>query len=204
MNTADWDRCLTHTRKAHEAHARLSEFCPFPDDITPKDVTPHYIAAADLFARDDTLVSTTYPKLLASVRTAGDNARWRETYKDTAIGQSFLDRFGCYALIGQGGAFDSAKMWAWFVYMPAGLDYPFHHHPGEEAYLVIAGGGLFRRAGKPEAELGEGEMMIHTAYEPHALVTTSQPILAYVVWRNGFETGPVLTDEVHMTGYVRT
>ncbi len=197
-----WDRCLARAREVHEAQAALLEFCPFPDDLRPQEVAPYHIPAADLFAADSALVSKTYPELCNAVRAGGDHALWRETYKGTAIGQSFLDRFGCYALIGPGGAFDSATMWAWFVYMPAGLDYPFHHHPGEEAYLVIAGGGRFRRAGKPDAELGEGDLMIHGANEPHALVTAGKPILAYVVWRNGFGTGPVLTDDTFLAGCV--
>lgn len=194
MTEAAWNRCLARARAAHEAHAELSAFCPFPDDVHPQPVNAHHINAAALFAGDASLVSHRYTSLCAAARSLGDHAAWRETYKETSIGDDFLDRFGCYSLVGQGGAFHSAKMWCWFVYMPAGLWYPFHHHPAEEAYLVIAGGGRFLRAGKPDAPLTEGMLMVHQANEPHALETTDEPILAYVVWRNGFDTAPVLTD----------
>jgi quercetin dioxygenase-like cupin family protein len=120
-------------------------------------------------------------------------AKWRETYKDTDIGDDFMNRFGCYCLIGEGGAFQSQTMAACGVYMPPHLHYPWHHHPAEEMYRVIGGAGRFLRKDMPDEWLTAGDACEHLSNQPHALDTEDSPIMAYVVWRNGFETPPVLT-----------
>ena len=43
-----WDRLLAEARAMHEADEALTEFCPFPDDVTPQEVSsfptpPHYL-----------------------------------------------------------------------------------------------------------------------------------------------------------------
>lgn len=104
-----------------------------------------------------------------------------------------MSRFGCYCIIGDGGAFSSRQMWAWMVYMPAELPYPFHEHPGEEIYLVIAGSATFHAHGKPARTCAPGDTVFHAANQPHATDTHSRPLLALVLWRNGFDSPPVLT-----------
>jgi quercetin dioxygenase-like cupin family protein len=105
-----------------------------------------------------------------------------------------MDRFGCYCLIGKDGAYISTQMFAWVVYMPAHLHYPWHHHPAEEMYLVIAGEAEFMREGASPEVLRAGDTCFHASNQPHAMETHDHPVMALVMWRNGFDTPPVLSE----------
>ena len=67
--------------------------------------------------------------------------------------------------------------------------------PAEEMYLCLAGEAVFRRENCPDISLGSGDIMEHSANQPHSMETLENPIMAYVVWRNEFGTKPVLTFE---------
>ena len=185
---------LDAARTAHAAHPALMSFCPFPEDLSPLPVTPHHIPAAELMAREPAFQDENLDPLARAFLDASPVATWRETYKATSIGQSFLDQFGCYCLIGPQGGFHSNQIRTYVVYMPKGLHYPWHHHPAEELYVILAGEAEFHREGSPSERLGCGDVSIHTSNQPHATTTHDQPMLAYVVWRNHLDTPPVLTE----------
>lgn len=175
------------------AGANLTQFCPFPTDLTAQDVTPHRIPVADLFEADP----QTHP-LARAFQAASPAARWRETYKHTDIGADFLDRFGCYAVISAGGdaaPFISQQMNAYVVYMPPGLHYPWHHHPGEELYYVLEGSAEFQRQGQPPEVLGPGGQVAHASNQPHGMTTQGQSVTALVLWRSHLTVLPVWTGE---------
>lgn len=194
-----FENLLDEVRKVHAEHPVLRGFCPFPDDLTGREVVPHHVPAADLLAEDKGLSTIDLAPLRDAFIAAGPVAHWRETYRETSIGDDFLSRFGCYCLIGEGGAWVSKQMASYVVYMPAGLDYTWHHHPAEELYLVLAGQAEFMRQGEAMEILGPGETSQHHSNQPHAMRTSNHPVMAYVVWRNHFGVPPVLTygsDEV--------
>ena len=195
MSRAVWDNLLAETRAAYEGHPDLCAFAPFPDDVVAQDVQAFSPPCAGYLARETGLHSDQYGGFRDAIVAAGPLATWRETYKGTDIGQDFMDRFGCYCIIGAGGAFQSAQLWAWIVYMPAHLHYPWHHHPAEEMYTVLAGEAQFMRDGAPNETLVPGQTSFHASNERHAMETHTHPVLALVVWRNGFDTPPVLSDE---------
>jgi quercetin dioxygenase-like cupin family protein len=174
-------------------HPDLMAFASFPEDLQTQVVHPHAMPALALLMAETGLAPETYPALFASCLAASVEAQWRDTYKDTDIGQDFMDRFGCYTIIGHGGAFQSAQLWSWVVYMPAGLHYPWHQHPGEEIYLVLAGEAEFMRWGEPGKTLRQGDTSDHASNQPHAMTTHEHPVLCLVLWRNGFDVGPVLS-----------
>ena len=187
-----WTTLLDEARTAHAIHPALRDFCPFPDDLTRQEVTPHHINAARLMEAEKGFTPDALGRAFIA---ASPQAHWRETYKGTDIGQDFLDRFGCYCLIGTGGAYRSDQMAAYVVYMPPGLHYPWHHHPAEELYFVLAGEARFMRGGEPNEVLRAGDSSFHASNQPHGMETGDHPVLAYVLWRNGFATPPVLTED---------
>ncbi|MDD9923904.1 MAG: dimethylsulfonioproprionate lyase family protein [Boseongicola sp.] len=195
MTRQVWDNALIAARNAHASNSAAVEFCDFPNDIRAQTVDPFDIPAASLMASDANLKASIYPELRDAFIAAGPVAHWRETYKETDIGADFMDRFACYCLIGSGGAFDSQQAWAWLVYMPPNLYYPHHHHPGEEIYLVVAGQAEFYSDGDDPAILSSGAVRQHKSNQPHAMQTFDDPVMAMVMWRNGFETPPVWTEE---------
>lgn len=194
MAHPSFDALLAHARTAHETRPALRGFCNFPEDLLPSPITPHHIPAADLMAQDRGLFATDLAGFRDAFVAASPVAMWRETYKGTAIAQNFLNRFACYCLIGQGGPWISTHMSSYVVYMPAGLDYPWHHHPAEEMYLVLAGQAEFMREGEAAETLGPGGNSFHASNQPHAMRTVDHPVMAYVVWRNNLDIQPVWTD----------
>ena len=198
MTRAVWEGLLEAVREVHGA-AATADFCAFPGDLreTAFEACDH--PAAGVFLGDD-LGATPYGATVEAIRRASPHAHWRETYKGTAIGDDFMARFGCYCLIGPDAPWTSDEMYGFFVYMPAGLWYPWHEHPAEEMYLVLAGEGLFFKEGAEPRRLGPGEAAFHGGSVPHALLTEEKPVLAYVIWRNGFETAPMLTPGRSLVG----
>lgn len=188
-----WDTLLNELRAVHNGHEALRDFAPFPDDLTPQHVTPFETPGAGFLARETELFTDRYTALRDAIIAAGPVAAWRETYKGSGIGQDFMDRFGCYCIIGDRGAFASASYHAFIVHLPPRLHYPWHHHPAEEIYLVLAGEARFFRKGTAAEVLRAGGTSQHASNQPHAMETDEHPVLALALWRNGFDTAPVLT-----------
>jgi len=193
MSQAVWENVLDLAREVQCTNAQAAAFCPFPDDLRRQEVTPHYSPAADLLQAEAHLPTSHHADLRDAFLKAAPLAHWGDTYKDAPVSADFLARFGYYALIGPNAPFASAKMRAFLVYMPPHLDYLWHHHPAEELYLTIAGQARFMAHGQVDSVLTEGDTSTHTRNQPHATQTQDQAFMAYVIWRNEFETPPVLT-----------
>jgi len=191
-----FDLLLSELWTVYENHQELTAFAPFCQDVTTQKIEPKPLLCGQGLAREkNEFFDTQYQPLCEAVVAAGAQARWRETYKHTKVGQDFLDRFGCFTIIGPEGAFQSGQLWAWAVYMPPHLYYPWHEHPAEESYLVIAGEAEFMRAGQAPRFLNPGDVIFHAAQQPHALQTHEAGVLALVFWRNGFGILPVLSED---------
>lgn len=193
MTRAVWDYLLAEVKSVYTSHAEMTGFAPFPTDIAAQPVEAFDPGCGAHFARAALAPPEAFAALTQAIKSAGPSAKWRETYKGTSISPDFMERFGCYSIIGEGGAFTSAELWLWMVYMPAHLDYPFHHHPGEEMYLVLDGEAEFRRKGQLPEICGAGRAIFHASNQSHAMETFDHSVLCLVAWRNGFETPPVWT-----------
>ncbi len=179
----------------HDGHDALGAFAAFPDDVVAQDLAPLHVPAAELFEAEQGFDTTAYPRLLAALLDLSPTMQWRETYKDTDIGADFMDRFGCYEIIGRDAPFASAKIRSFLVYQPPHLHYPWHHHPAEELYVVVAGEAEFHIEGQGAKILRSGESSFHPSGVPHALTSHDHPVLAYVIWRDDFDVAPVWSDE---------
>ena len=190
---AVYQTLLCTTQDAYAGNAEMTGFTPFPDDIVRQAVTPFHSTCCDVFCEDKKLVSQKYPALQDALRAASDAVHWRQTYKDTDIGDDFMGQFACYCIIGENAPFMSAAIRLFMVYMPPHFYYPWHHHPAEEMYVVVSGTGVFKRKDCPDERLTEGEISFHQSNQPHAMETLDDPVLCLVAWRDDFETQPVLT-----------
>lgn len=196
---AVYQTLLRTTQDAYAGNAEMTGFTPFPDDILRQAVTPFHSTCCDVFCEDKKLVSQKYPALQDAIRAASDAVHWRQTYKDTDIGDDFMDQFACYCIIGENAPFISAVIRLFMVYMPPHFFYPWHHHPAEEMYMVLSGNGVFKRKDCPDERLTEGETSFHQSNQPHAMETLDDPVLCLVAWRDDFETPPVLTPPSDMS-----
>jgi hypothetical protein len=194
MSNVAFETLLDAVRQTYLATPQLIGFAPFPKDIAPQPLLEFHTNPLKLFLAETKLYCPT-SSLRDAIVGAAPHAHWRETYKETNIGQDFMERFGCYAIIGNDAPFSSQTLWAWMVYMPAGLHYPWHQHPAEEMYFVVAGEAKFMRDGMATKILGPGDTSFHASNQPHAMETGDLPVLCLVVWRDQFETGPSLTPQ---------
>lgn len=192
MNNA-WKTLLDIARKVHTNHDQLQSFCPFPNDIDNQNFEPFHTDACNLMCSDEGLFTESFIEFRDSCIAVARLAHWRQTYKDTAISQKFLNKFGCYSIIGPNAPFTSNDMHAWLVYMPKNFYYPWHYHPAEEMYFCIAGEAKFKRENRNDLIISVGETVEHSTNQAHAIQTGNSPIMAYVIWRNEFEIRPQLS-----------
>lgn len=188
-----FEELLQECRKAYTAHPELMNFTPFPDDIRKQAMSSYHCSCSDFLRDEKSLQPEKFASLQNSIIAAGEIAHWRETYKDTDIGDDFMNRFGCYCIIGHNGPFISDHIRLFMVYMPAHLHYPWHHHPAEEIYMVVSGSAVFMMKDAEDKTLREGDTSFHSSNRPHAMETLDEPVLCLVVWRDQFEIAPVLT-----------
>lgn len=185
---------MEESRNAYEGHAALCGFAPFPGNLNRQPMKPIDRPSRHILQNDGDLISKNYSTLQTAISDAAPAMRWRAIYQSETHDTSFMDKLGCFSIIGKGGPFASDTLRVFVVYMPAGLYYPWHIHPAEEIYLVISGSATFKRAGAEDERLSEGQTMFHESNQPHAIETTDSPMLSLVVWRNHLETPPILVD----------
>ena len=194
MTRADLlDAAFAEVKALHETNAALRDFAPFPDDVVVQDLVPYHVPAATLLESEQGLSASEYPALRDALQALSPTMLWREPYKDTEIGAGFMDRFVCYEIIGRDAPFASDNIRSFLVYHPPHLHYPWHHHPAEELYVVIAGEAEFHLQGQGAEVLRSGQASFHPKGVPHALTSHAHPVLAYVIWRDDFDVAPVWT-----------
>lgn len=179
---------------AHSQHSALSEFCAMPADLIPNQVS-----FADHPARGPFVGQAwdagVFQDLQKALLDAAPLAQWRYPYAGSKVNDDFSERFGCYCVIGEGGYWNSRQMSGYLVYMPAGLHYPWHHHPAEEMYVILAGEAEFQLQLQDPKMVRAGDAVFHPSGQSHTTTTHGSPLLAYVVWRNELDTPPVWSDE---------
>lgn len=194
MTRSPFDTALEAFRVLHAESPALQEFCALPSKLQAQAVIPHHIPAADVMASDcDVPASPETKPLRDAFIAAGSHAQWRETYSGTSLGELFRERFACYCLIGAGGAFASEEISTYVVYLPPQFHYPFHHHPAEEIYFVLAGQARFELEGEATKTLGPGDHVFHPSNQPHATRTDDLGMMALVLLRGDLVTRPVWT-----------
>ncbi len=176
------DDVLEAARQVHQAHPELSAFGTWPSDLSPVPVQSSHIAAADQVRDFEVKGSELTQRLVAAVQGTTHLAHWKQTYTADEVGADFLARYGYYELFGPTGHFHSTQLRGYIGYWGAGLNYDWHSHQAEELYLTLAGGAVFKTTGD-EVFIGPDQTRMHSSWESHAMVTTDQPILTFVLWR---------------------
>lgn len=194
-----WTTLLEEARKAHATQPELQAFCDFPEVIREQNVTAKHDPLSDRMKNDPGLVSDRFAGFRDALIAAGPLAQWRETYRDTPIGDVLHTHFGTYEFLGRDAPFGTDQMRGFMVYQTPGYHYPMHHHPAEEIYLVLAGEAEFHVEGRDSSILRAGDTAFHETNQPHALTTHDTPVLAYVLWRGDLNTKPVFTHPETLT-----
>ncbi len=190
---ARWTILLAEIRALHAARADLQEFHPLPDDLPARQVSAYHVPAADLMVATPGDTTPALQPLRDALVACAPLAQWRETYQGTDLAAEFRTKFACYEVLGVDAPFGCDTMRSFVVWMPPGMTYPWHHHPAEEIYVVLAGQAEFALHGEENRILGPGESIFHPSNRPHALFCHDTPVMTYVLWRGDLATRPVFT-----------
>lgn len=176
------DDVLEAARQLHQSHPEMAAFAPWPDDLKPANLQPAHIPAIDQVAGFDLETTDATRDLIAAIKATSHLGHWKQTYTEEEVGADFLNRYGYYELFGPGGHFHSTQLRGYVGYWGAGLTYDWHSHQAEEIYLVLEGAALFKIEGN-ETHIGPNQTRQHSSWQSHAMITTDQPILTFVLWR---------------------
>lgn len=176
------DDVLEAARRLHQSHPELSAFGDWPDDLVAADLGPNQIPAMELVQQTEFPTEGETQSLTDAIRATAHLAQWKHTYTEEEVGADFLNRYGYYELFGPTGHFHSTQLRGYVAYWGAGLHYDWHSHQAEELYLIVGGGATFRVEGN-EAYVGPNQTRHHESWQSHAMTTTDQPILTFVLWR---------------------
>ena len=169
-------------RQLHQSHPELSAFGAWPDDLVATYLEPNSIPAVELVQKTDFPIEIATRSLSDAIRATAHLAQWKQTYTEEEVGADFLNRYGYYELFGPTGHFHSTRLRGYVAYWGAGLNYDWHSHQAEELYLIVGGRAMFRVEGN-ETHVGPYQTRQHGSWQSHAMTTTDQPILAFVLWR---------------------
>lgn len=173
---------LDSARELCKSNSTLRKFVEWPDDSVEVDKPREQVPAAELVAKFPLNGTKETQGLLNLVRNSTNLANWQQTYKEEEVGSDFLNRFGYFELIGPEGHYFSKKIRGFIAYWGEKLTYDWHSHEAEEIYFILAGSGLFRTE-EGEKLLKANETCFHKSWESHSMVTFSEPILTFVLWR---------------------
>ena len=195
MSQAAFDHAFEAVKALHKA-AGLDRFVAFPEDARRADVIPYHIPAAERMVADaGKFIDAKYADATQSLIALHADIEWRVTYRDTHLEEDYRNRFACYKLIGTGSPFETTQMGGYLLYTTANLDYPWHHHPAEELYLILGGEAEFQAEGARAQTLRPGDTVQHASNQPHRMTTFESPVLCWVLWRPPhMDVTPVLTE----------
>lgn len=109
-------------------------------------------------------------------------AWWQRTV-DVEPDKPFSHAHANTTLIGKGGLEERDDVWVGISLMAPGIEYPEHHHPPEEVYLVLSP-GQWQQDGGAWFEPGIGGLVHNTPNILHAMRSGSAPLLAtWCLWK---------------------
>ena len=123
--------------------------------------------------------------VVEALQAAAPVLAWRQTYSAAQMSPQFLDQYGWSELVGLAGAVPSRACAVGFLLLGPGIKYPPHHHEALELYVPLAARAAWWRAQHGWQDVEPGETVRHEAWEPHAMRTGSEPLLALYLWRSG-------------------
>lgn len=111
-----------------------------------------------------------------------DRLAWWQRQDASQTGEPFASGHANATLIGSGGLEQNDRVWIGISLMAPNIDYPEHHHPPEEVYLVQSPGQWQQRGGQWH-EPGPGGLVHNSPGILHAMRSGDTPLLAtWCLW----------------------
>jgi hypothetical protein len=123
--------------------------------------------------------------LVATVCRAAPTLAWCQTYTMNEVDAAFLNNYGWSEIIGEAGLLCSERVACGLLLLGPYTYYPRHRHEAEEIYLPLCGTAAWQQGDAVWREWTPGTVVHHAGYEPHAMRTGVDPLLALYLWRGG-------------------
>ncbi|SLN37775.1 Cupin domain protein [Roseovarius litorisediminis] len=196
MTRALFDAAFEAARDWHTALPALGAFCDWPDGARFADRPAVAVPAITHLQANPGAATAASQALCTALIDLAPYVEWRHTYTESEVGADFLQRYGWFELIGPDGHYLSDQVRMTIGFWGAGLVYGRHQHLPEELYSVVSGAADFMLDGAETLRLSAGDTRLHPSNQPHALTTTTDPILTFVIWRgDGLADAPRMTKE---------
>jgi quercetin dioxygenase-like cupin family protein len=107
---------------------------------------------------------------------------WKVRASAEMQGEAFLNGHANATITGPEGLEIRRDVWIGVSLMAPHTQYPDHHHPPEEIYVVLSG-GQWRQASNPWHEPGIGGLVYNPPNIEHAMRSAERPLLAlWFLW----------------------
>ena len=114
----------------------------------------------------------------------GPSLHWGQSYPASAVGAQFLENYGWTEVAGLHGPIPSEQVAIGFLMLGPATLYPRHRHEAEEIYVPVSGAAAWQGGDGIWREKPPGAVIVHERNEPHAMRTSSEPLLALYLWRS--------------------
>ena len=187
-NTTDiFDKAKIEVQKLWANHKELSNFVNFPKNLVLNSLKSQKTSVTDKLFNWNKNLNTKLLELHKAISDLSPYVNWEQGYKEKEVGKDFLNKYGFFELIGPTGHFQTSEMALYVNFLDKNAYYPWHNHEAEELYFIVSGEAKFESKNQKEEILSSTKTRFHKSYQPHAITTSDQQILSFVIWKNKFE-----------------
>jgi len=185
MIPADPIRALIESTRTHVAAYR--ELAPllraWPGDAECVAQPASSLPVVQWLERAAFIAPSPTDALARALLDAASSLAWRQTYARGTVDDAFLDSYGWTELIGARGLIASKALACGFLLLGPRTLYPPHQHEADETYLTLSGIAAWQDGSRTWRHVPPGQLVHHASFEPHAMRTDAEPLLALYLWR---------------------
>ena len=100
------------------------------------------------------------------------------------MGAHFLENYGYTEIAGLRGPIPSEHVAIGFLMLGPATHYPPHRHEAEEIYVPVSGTAAWQGGNGMWRDEAPGTVIVHERNEPHAMRTSSEPMLGLYLWQS--------------------
>jgi hypothetical protein len=122
--------------------------------------------------------------LVTALEEAAPSLAWRRSYSVATAGVDFYQNYGWTEFAGLTGPVPSQHLACGVLLLGPQVSYPPHRHEAEEIYVPLVGTARWQHGNGGWREEPPGTVIHHARYQPHAMRTGAEPLLALYLWRS--------------------
>src|SRR3984885_10463770 len=114
----------------------------------------------------------------------GPSLHWGQSYPAAAVGAQFQENYGWTEVAGLYGPIPCEHIAIGFLFLGPAALYPRHRHEAEEIYVPVSGTAAWQGGDGIWRDKPPGALAVDASNEPHAMQTSSEPLLGLYLWRS--------------------